>query len=204
MMAARAIAFLAVALGSALHGFGQAQNLDELDIVLRSVPDGPVARINDTFIEKDDFVRLYRAELTRLEYQAQGRTAPDGIRVQIALGALRLLMEREVLLVNGRKKALTPAAESAEQEWKDQLAKVQAGLARQGGPALTEQEILAKSGMSKKDAIQQIQKDMTILAMRKSILADKKVSVSDDEIKRIYEDNKEQFKLPAMCTFQQL
>jgi len=45
---------------------GQAPELERMDIVLKAVPNGPVARVNGAMIDAEEFKDLYIGELNRL------------------------------------------------------------------------------------------------------------------------------------------
>ena len=44
----------------------QAPPLSQMDIVLKSVPDGPVAKVGDHVIDRVEFIRFYENELQRV------------------------------------------------------------------------------------------------------------------------------------------
>ena len=105
-MIERIIAF-SVALFIAPATYSQAPVLERMDIVLKSLPDGPVARVEGTSIGRQEFARLYEAELQRVSREGGLQDLPDEARAQLAMSALRMLVERALLYNEAIDRELT-------------------------------------------------------------------------------------------------
>ena len=69
------VAAVLVAVVCGVPAAGQAPDLDNMDLVLKSVPDGPVARVKGVSVSRGDFVRFYQMEVGAAML-ATGRTSP--------------------------------------------------------------------------------------------------------------------------------
>ncbi|HOZ47031.1 MAG TPA: peptidyl-prolyl cis-trans isomerase [Candidatus Hydrogenedentes bacterium] len=184
--------------------WAQAPDLDRMDIVLKSVPDGPVARVNDTSIPAEEFTALYKTELTRLALQKRQRNLPDRLRIETALHSLTLLVQREVLHQEAVRRRFTVSDEELEQGWKEELDRVSRMLNKDAGAEVTEAELLEWSGLTREEARNDIRKELLIDKVREALVKEKGVTITDKEVADFFEKNRETFKRPDACHFHQI
>ena len=79
----RAVTALSLVCIAPVAAIGQAPNLQYMDLVLKAVPDGPVARVNGQMIPAADFRDLYVSELTGFARANPGTPISDEIRVAV-------------------------------------------------------------------------------------------------------------------------
>ena len=130
------------AAGIALTAFAQAPQLDKMDIVMKSVPDGPVARVNGVPIARAEFARLYTMELLRADQLSGDKGVPDGLRVQLGLRTLGNLIQQELLYQDAVKRGIQVTPAEVEERWKKQMTQYQ-----KDGKQLSEPEVLQTLGV---------------------------------------------------------
>lgn len=183
---------LAGALFVAWAAMAQAPDLSRMDLVLKSVPDGPVAKVNGQSIPARDFIEMYTREVELATRRAGGQPPSDADRIQMAFATLGRLIEREVLLQEARKRNLEIPKADLEKAWQQELKVMQSNLSKDGKP-LTEAELLAEAGATKEQAMEELKKGLLIEKMAGEIAQSKKATVSDGEIKAFYDANKTKF-----------
>ena len=87
----KSISITVVIAGLCTFAVAQAPDLSKMDIVLKSVPDGAVAKIGSHVISRDEFVRFYKNELRRIMAESRSNDMPDADRARLAhmIGELR-------------------------------------------------------------------------------------------------------------------
>jgi len=184
--------------------FAQAVDLTKLDLVLRSVPDGPVAKVNGVNISKEDFVALYKAEVASLTARAQ-QQVPDSIRLQTGVRCVGLLIEREILRQEATARKITVSDDELQKRWtaySEHLQKAMSGKKAAG--QVTEADVLKNAGTTKEAALKELRETLTIEKMREQIAKDAKVTVTDTEIKKAYDENKDFMKRPESVHLQRI
>ena len=183
---------------------GQAPNLSDMDIVLRAVPAGPVARVNGDSIDAEEFKQLYRSELAHILSSNPNVEFSTGDRVQLGLLCLRQLIDRRILLQQAAKKSLTVSDDEIGKAYAQQVESLQKAFAGSAGRTVTEEEIL--TGMdTTKDALRAELKDALLVEkMRELLLKEKNVKVDESEFQAYYEKNKKQFSRPDLCHMKQI
>lgn len=176
-------ALACMALFAAFGVFAQAPDLDSMDVVLKSVPDGPVAKVQGTNIESADFVRLYRTELGRVMRENGSTDIPDVARVQLAMLTLGTLVERELLYREALDTGLTVSEESVSKAWEAQQAQVRRSLMGESGRELPEADILSKLGYTdRSQVLDRLERALLTEKMRATVLRESGVSISDEQI----------------------
>ncbi len=184
---------LAIAFSPALYA--QAPDLSALDIVERSVPDGPVASVDDIPIAKERFLRIYHEQLAALAQAAPDKARADSVRVKTALSVLAELIQWEVLHSEGKKAGIAATEPEVAKAYQEQLQVLQHEAQREGGAVPSEAEVLQRVDKTREEVLQEIRKALIIGKMRDKIVEAKgKGGVADAEIKKFYEDNPEAFK----------
>lgn len=177
----------------------QAPDLSRMDLVLKSVPDGPVAMVRGVAISADEFKDLYVGEVVRWAQLRSGEQLTDALRVKIALNSLRLLIEREILRQEAVARKLTVTPGEVEAAWKRHLEQLQKQFAQSGTEPLSEAEVLKRASTTREKALAELRKALLANAMREQIVKEKAVTVSDKEVAQWFATHKEATRRPDMC-----
>jgi len=188
MKLARTAMTAAVLAGVCLGAWAQAPKLEGLDIVLDAVPAGPVALVNKQPIPSEEFVELYKGELTRYQQMRPQDTISDAFRIGLALRCMRTLIEKELLLQEAEKRDVTISDEVVEQRWAKEIENIGKQLSQNKDKPLTEEEVLKEAGAKRENAIAELREALLIEKMREIIAKDQGVTVTDDEVKKQFEE----------------
>jgi parvulin-like peptidyl-prolyl isomerase len=193
----RLLAFVFV--GLAAGAFAQAPDLKNLDLVMRSVPDGPVAKVNGVNIGKDDFISVYKAELgpIAMTFKSQNKEVPDEVRVETAVRSMGMLVQREVLFQEANRLKMSVPEEEVKKAWKQQLDGMMQAYTKAKNQSISEADLLKMAGTSRDEAMAELRKALLIEKMNQEIARQKNVAVTDDEVKKVYAEKKEAMKQPG-------
>jgi parvulin-like peptidyl-prolyl isomerase len=195
----------AVAVVLTLGSGGQAFAANEEDLVLDCVPDGPVALVNGHAIDAQLFVETYSGELSHLKQRRPDTEVTSQMRVALAFRSLRVLIDREILLQEAAKRKLSVPDQEVEDGWQKELKKLGRSLSGDKDKPLTEAEVLKSAGATREEALAQLREAMLVSKVRDAIIAEKKITVSDAEVAKYFEDNvKDGAKRPDTCHLKQL
>jgi peptidyl-prolyl cis-trans isomerase SurA len=172
---------------SAASVMAQAPNLEEMDLVMRSVPDGPVASVYGEPISRGEFMDLYRSELVRLR-QGRGVEVNDVVRIEVARQAIKMLLEHEILYQKAKEAGLSVSDAQAEEAWRQELDRLQKVFEQTKQEQLSEEELLERAGATREEALRELKEALLVEKMRAKLLEDAGVEVSDDEVETLYED----------------
>lgn len=187
-------ALLALLMCASALTVAQAPDLESMDIVTKSVPDGPVARVGKHIIEKIDFVLLYHSKLNRFAQNNPDVTLRDENRVRIALNCMKILVEQELLHQEAVTHKLSVSADEVNKQADAQYERLKKGFSKTAGRDVTEKEILERLGYQHRNEINdEIKRAILIANMRKRIMEEHKKSIPDSAIEEMYEKNKERF-----------
>ena len=170
--------------------WAQAPKLEQLDIVLKTVPDGPVAKVNGAAIPPGDFTDLYKSEAKRQEAM-KGSALTDTERIQLGLRCLGMIVENEIVYQEALKDKLKVTDEDVAKGWQAEVKLMQEQLAKNAKTAPSEEELLKMAGVSKESAMHEIKKAQLIEKMRAKIAQDAKIAVSDKEVSDFFKANKD-------------
>lgn len=184
--------------------YAQAPDLQNMDIVLRAVPAGPVARVNGESIDAEEFKELYRSELAHIISSNPQVEFSTGDRVQLGLLCLRQLIDRRVLLQEARKRNLTVPESDIDKAYQQQIEQIKNALSQAGAADPTEAELLEAAGTTKDVVRAGLRDALLVEKMRDELLKENKVTVADGDVKKFYEENKAQFMRPDMCHMKQI
>lgn len=189
-----AVVFLTVSIACSA-AVAQAPDLSKLDLVMRSVPDGPVVKVNGVNVSREEFAALYGAELTT--YAMRTRQQPDdAVRLQTGLQCVNLLVQREILRQEALKRKLTVSEQEIRKSWQAQIDQLKKEMFKDRTGEISEAEILQKAGADKQRALAELRETLLIEKMRAELAKEKGVTVSDAEVQAIYDQNKDQMKRP--------
>jgi hypothetical protein len=196
---------MGLALGAmALSAEAQAPDLQNMDIVLKSVPDGPVANVRGSSVEARDFADTYLGELERLKHASPDAELDDRTRIAVGLRVLRLLIQREVLYQDALTENITVSDADVEASWKNELERFRQALKKESGETLTEAQILEKTGGNREDVLAELRKVILIDRMQERIVESSNITVPESEIKEIFEKNKGDGRRPDIIHFKQI
>jgi len=193
----------AAALMVAGVAWAQAPDLAHMDIVLKAIPDGPVARVGKETIPPDEFRDLYIAEVTRLQRMAREEAA-DIERIEIAVNCLRLLIERGILSQEAQKRGITVSQQELAESWEREVRRLGESLSRDEGNPLSEEEVLNLAHTTREEGLRELRRTLLIEKMRKRILDEKGITVTDKEVAQFFEENKENARRPDMVHIKQI
>lgn len=184
--------------------YAQAPDLARMDIVERSVPDGPVALVLGTPISREEFLSRYRIEL--LEYAATtGQKDPsDEERVRIAVRCLTNLAEREILYQEALKRKYTVSEEEVKQAIDEYIKSIQEEVRSAGKTPPTVEEILKARGDTMDTFREKTRKNILLNKLKQALANENKISVSDEEAKKFYDENQNLFMRPSRVHLQQI
>jgi len=174
-----------------------------MDVVLKSVPDGPVAVVSGVPIPGQVFKDVYMRDVLGWA-QLNGRNVPEDERLGIAINSLRTLVEREVLYQEAAKRNLTVTDAELQGMWADQLKALTDRVKKEGDPPLTEAQVLERAHTSREEALADLRKAMLVDRVRDAIIAEKGVTVSDKEVTDWFDKNKDLTRRPDMLRIQQI
>ncbi len=196
--------WLGIAVLMAVPSGAQAPDLSGMDVVLRSVPDGPVANVLGTTVQAEDFIDLYKSELARVEVQHPNITLSDGMRVELGLRTLGTIVEREVLYKEAQDRGLSISDSELESEWGEELRRLQYALSEDDTEPLSDMEVLQYIGATPESAVEALRKALLIEKAREEIASERGVSVSEDEAREFFEEHQHRFSAPDMLHIRQI
>jgi parvulin-like peptidyl-prolyl isomerase len=193
------VCVFALALGWSSMGSSQAPNLAAMDIVTKSMPDGPVARVGKTNIEKLDFLMLYQAELGAFGQQSDGKNLTDGDRVRIALLVINVLLEEELLYQEAILSKLSVDKAEVKRRADDQITQLQKALSEQLKRDVGEAELLKQLEYESRAEVElDIERKMLITAMRAKIVKERSETIPDEIVRAAYDKSKSEMVLPSL------
>ena len=184
--------------------FGQAPDLSNTDLVLQSVPDGPIAKVNGVNIKKEEFVSLYQNELLGAMARLQTSKISDRIRLDVAIHSMRSLVQHEILYQEAMRRKLSVSDEDMKKQWAATLEQLKKALPHAAGKPLSEEEVFQQAGVSREDAMAGLKKALLMKAMREGLAKEKKLQVTDAEVAEFFEKRKDSFQQPAQLHLQQV
>lgn len=193
-----------IALLSVVAAVAQAPDLKRMDFVLRSVPDGPVALVNDVAIEPDAFKDFYIGELVHWDKSNPSREVTDQLRIGIALRVLRQLIQREVLLQEADTRGITVSANELNERWAAEFVKIKQALPAAERDVLSDDQVLKKLGATRDEARNDLRRVLLIGKMRDRIIDDAGVTVSEEQLAEWYAANDQLSDRPETIHVKQL
>jgi peptidyl-prolyl cis-trans isomerase C len=183
---------------------GEAPDLRGLDIVERSVPDGPVALIEGAPVSREDFMTLYQTRIAGLGQQQSAGAAPDSVRVRAALRTLGELLQRELLYREAESRNITVSQAEIDEAWNRKIARLRQQFTRPGEEAPAEAELLEKADQTLEEARDNVRKTLMVLKARDALAKELGVSVTEADIRKFYDERRELFAQPESVHIRQL
>ncbi len=182
----------------------QAPALDQLDLVARLVPDGPVAFVDGGPISREDFLFLYHSQLMLAAMQIGENNVDDEVRVRTGARCLGELVRREILWQEAKRRKITVSEADVGVEYAKRLKGLQEQLKEPNKEAPTEAEILARSGMTKEETTENVRKALMVRGAADAILKEKNVQVSDADVNKLYKEQPDLFQRPNQMHLKQI
>lgn len=195
---------LAVA-AALLHGTATAQApvLQQMDIVLRSVSPGPIARVNGESIPSREFIDMYLGEIDMIE-RIKGAPLTDAERVATGMRTLGLVVEREVMLQEARARGVAVSPEEVEAAWRRELDELTESMRRRGVEGPTEAQVLERAGVSREEALEELRDALIVERLRAQLTDQANVQVDEAEVRRRFEERKDALRQPERIHLQQI
>lgn len=186
-------------------GFAQAPDLANMDIVLKSIPDGPVAKVFGKNISKEKFVRLYTAERERMSRLMVSSAISDSDRIKLGLWCLRHLIEQEMLYSEGLRVNIQVTREEVEDAWVKQLESLRAGFSESADLLPSEEEVMARVGLaSRQEALTAVERALVIVRMHRRIVEESDVRIDEAAIENEFNEKRTRFNRPARMHLRQI
>jgi len=184
--------------------WSQAPDLSRMDIVQRSVPDGPVAIVRGTPIDRDAFLAYYENELVTLAEMTQQREFPDSERVKVGIGCLAKMVQRELLYQEANRRKIKVSDEVVRRAYEHDLATLKERFQRKDGQPITDADIVKITGQSLEAIRASVRRSLLIDAVSDQIAEEQKVKVTDKEIEQFRAEHPELFERPASVRLRQI
>lgn len=188
----------------ASSGFAQAPDLSRMDIVMRSVPDGPVARVGERSIPKDEYLAYYETELAEQAARQGSARLDDITRIRSGVRALMQVVQREILYQAAVEAKISISNDEMSKRWTGEIESIKKRVPHAKDKQLTEADILKAAGTTRESAMEELRKGLMIEKFSDQLAQKKNVTVTDAEVSKYFEDNKERFKRPGGIHFLQV
>jgi len=181
----------------AVQAGAQAPDLSKMDVVERSLPDGPIALVDGKGVSRGDFLFLYRTELLAMADRGHVEKLPDKARVMAGLVSLRKLLEREILFQEALNRKISVTDKEADAAYLTRLDSLKKEMAGPDGPAPDEAHILEKARQTREEALESVRKTLLVDKIGELIAGEKKSAVQEAEIRKFYDNRADLFKRPG-------
>ncbi len=182
----------------------QAPNLGQLDVVEQTVPDGPVAFVEGTPVSREDYLFLYQTNLAMAAMQIGPKNVNDEVRVRAGVRCLAELAQREILWHEARRRGIKVGDAEVSEEYQKRLKMLQEQMTEEGKPSPGEADILARSGLSRGQTMDNVRKVLLVSRVSEAIAKEKGAQVSDAEVEQFYRERPELFERPGGLHLKQI
>ncbi len=196
--------FIVAVAGWTTGACAQPPDLTKLDIVERSIPDGPVALVDGKGVPRGDFLFLYRTELLAMSDHGHVEKLPDKARVMAGLVSLRKLLEREILFQEALNQKITVSDKEVDTAYQARLDSLKKEMTGQDGVAPDEAKVLEKARQNREEAIASVRKTLLVDKISNTITAEKKSPVQDSEVRKFFDNRADLFKRPGTVHLMQI
>jgi parvulin-like peptidyl-prolyl isomerase len=201
---------LAALLLSTTLGFAQAPQLDQLDVVERSVPDGPVALVDGAPISREDFLRIYKMQRMALGYRLQNtktttdKELQDSDRVLIGIQCLKELVQRQIWIQEGHRRKLSVSEAEVLKAYDETIQSIQDQEETRSGKRPTEEEVMQQARHTREGFLEETRKALLGEKALDAIINGAGIVISDAEIQAFYEERKDAFLRPGGIHIKQI
>ena len=182
----------------------QAPDLTTLDIVERSVPDGPVAIVDGTAIEGKDFLREYRRHLHNVMNMVHDPELNDQFRVRAGLTILGDMIRSEILLKEAQQRKVSVSEADVQAEYNKKMEYFAKRLEKEINAVPTEEQVLEKAGQTRDEAMASIRNQLLVDKVSDIITEEKGSPVTTEDARTYYDKNPNLFQVPGGIHLSQL
>jgi parvulin-like peptidyl-prolyl isomerase len=187
----------------------QAPDLSKLDAVERAIPAGPVALVGGVPIPKDSYLELYRRQLRELALARGNSRLAEEERIMTGLRSLYGLVQQEILHQEAKERGITVSESEVEAALKEELAELSEHLTKEDGTPLqpgelTEEKVLERAGKTHDQAISDLRRALMIEKVYDVITKATTGEISEADLRKAYEQNRDQFRRPEGVTVKQI
>lgn len=200
----KAALFLAITMLSSAASVAQAPPLERMDIVLKSIPNGPVAKVRGVNVSREEFIRFYTGELARISMRKDAPLTVEA-RAELGLYCLRVLVQQELLYQEAQALGLRVTDQEIADAWKREKEELIARAERLKGEDVSEAELLEMTGYrDEQDVLKEVRRTLLIEKMAQKVLSEAEADIDESEIEAFYQSRKEGFARPDMLHLQQI
>lgn len=182
----------------------QAPPLERMDIVLKSVPNGPVAKVRGVNISREEFIRFYTGELTTISMRKEAPLTMEA-RAELGLYCLRVLVQQELLYQEAQARKLRVTDEEVAESWKLEKEELRKRAERLKGEEVSDAELLELTGYTSEDeVIREVRRSLMIQKMALQVMEESNADVDESEIEAYFESRQGGFDRPDMLHLQQI
>jgi len=186
-------AFFCLMLLAAPFANAQAPDLSKLDVVERAVPAGPVAIVDKSVVEREEFLTAYRAQIGQLSAMAGAERVDDKLRARTGVAVLADLITDKVLIEEAYRRGLSISDADVSSQYNKEIADLQSKVLEQSGESVTEADLLERSGQTKETLLKSIRNGMLTEAVRTELSKGVDTKIPDADVKKFYEARIDQF-----------
>lgn len=186
-------------------GVAQAPDLAKMDIVLKSVPDGPVAKVFGENISREEYVRLYVAERTRMLNATRSAGISGEDRIKLGLWCLRHLIEQKLLYQEGQRLNIQVTQAEIEDAWTEQLDSLRTRFSEFADRVPSEEEVMAQVGLaSRQEALSEVERALIIVRMHLRIVEESDVTIDEASVENEYNEGRARYNRPDRMHLRQI
>jgi peptidyl-prolyl cis-trans isomerase SurA len=161
--------------------------LGESDIITRKVSDGPVAVVDGVPIDSDNFLYVYRTQVTA----AAG--VSDEARFSAAKSALNFLIRREILYQEGIRRGFQMSEKELREAYESNMTNLRKAYAAQNRSSITDADLLAMTGKSQEYVLESLRKTGIVMRVYAEFAETEAGKISETDIEKYYRENKARF-----------
>lgn len=185
-------------------GTAQAPDLAKMDIVQRSVPDGPVAIVRSTAIERDAYLGFYENELISIAEITGTEQFQESDRIKVGLRCLAKMIQREILYQEASRRGLKAADDEIQKAYDHDIAVLKGRFERKDGQPTTDQDVERITGQTLAQIRESVRRSLLIDKAFDAIAKELGVSVTQDEVKKFRAENSQLFQRPDTVHLRQI
>lgn len=190
--------------GCACIAGAQAPDITRMDVVERSVPDGPVAIVDGVSIEGKEFVQDYRRHLHNVMSMVGDPDVNDEFRVRAGLTILGDMIRTEILLKEAQRRKIDVPEAEVQAEYKKKMDYFSKMLEKEGSTSPSEAQILEKAGQTREEALDSLRRQLLVAKLSEQIAKEEGVKVTNQDAKKYYDENPQLFQVPGSVHLNQI